>query len=116
MSKIKIRVFVENLAEKRRWETIAILQDEMLKYQEEDQTKVILNLKNYSLKRENDKINMYYLFQKGKETKGIIKIKEYEKNLDIKIKTTKLERKNKNIEIKYIIENEEFLYKIEEMK
>ena len=54
MSKIKIRVFVENLAEKRRWETIAILQDEMLKYQEEDQTKVILNLKNYSLKREND--------------------------------------------------------------
>ena len=105
MSKIKIRILIENGKEKRRWETTAIYQDKILKYQEEDKTKVILNLKDYSLTRENNEMKMSYLFQKNKETIGTIKIK-----------TIKLERKNNNIEIKYIVENEEFLYKIEEIK
>lgn len=116
MSKIKIRILIENGKEKRRWETTAIYQDKILKYQEEDKTKVILNLKDYSLTRENNEMKMSYLFQKNKETIGTIKIKEYYRSLDIKIKTIKLERKNNNIEIKYIVENEEFLYKIEEIK
>ena len=116
MAKMKIRVLIETSSIKQKITPTAIYQDEILKYQEEDKTKVILNLKNYSLTRENDKMKMYYLFQKDKETLGKIKIKEYDKNIDIKIKTKKLERKKNNIEIIYIIENEKFLYKIEEIK
>ena len=116
MSKIKINVLIDNSNEKRRWETTAIYQDETLKYQEEDKTKVILNLKDFTLTRENNKIKLYYIFQKDKETIGKIELKEYHKSLDVNIKTTKLERKNNNMEIRYIIENEKFLYRIEEIK
>lgn len=116
MSIIKIKVLVENKMIKQHLTTTAIFQESTIKYQEEDKTKVILNLKNSSLIRENDKLRMNYLFKKNKETKGNVFFKEYQKSIDIILKTTSIKKKNKNIEIRFTIENDEFLYRIEEIK
>ena len=115
MSKIKIRALVGSSLSKMQIETNAIYQEGILKYQEEDKTKVCFNMNCYSLTRENSQIKMYYTFKKGAETRGIIEIKEYNKKIFLKIATQKIKRKNNNIEISFKIENEEFLYKIEEI-
>lgn len=113
MPKLNIKVTVINDEEKQSFITNAIIQDEVLKYKERDNTTVIYDYKNNSLFRENNELRMEYSFNNGE---GNIFIKELNKKLNLDIKTNKLERKNNNIEIGYIMEDSSFLYKIEEIK
>lgn len=113
MPKLNIKITVINDEEKQSFITNAIIQDEVLKYKERDNTTVIYDYKNNSLFRENNELRMEYSFNSGK---GNILIKELNKELNVDIKIKKLERKNNDIEIEYIMENTNFLYKIEEIK
>ena len=113
MPRLNIKVTVINDEETQEFITNAIIQDEILKYKERDNTTVIYDYKNNSLFRENNELRMDYSFNSGK---GNIFIKGLNKKLNIKIKTKKIERKINIIEIEYVIENNNFLYKVEEIK
>ena len=56
---------------------------------------------------------MEYLFNEQEKTKGIIKIKELNQNLQVNIQTKKINQQNKNIEIEYQLEEESYKYKLE---
>lgn len=113
MPKLNIKVTVINDEDRQSFITNAIIQDEVLKYKERDNTTVIYDYKNNSLFRENNELRMEYSFN---NEKGNIFIKELNKELNIDIKTKKIERKNNDIEIEYVMEKTNFLYKIEEIK
>lgn len=82
-------------------------------YQEEDKTKVKINLKEMKLRRENKELWMEYTFEQKKTTIGIIKIKQINKEIMLKIKTKKISKKNKNIKIEYQLEDENYQYELE---
>ena len=96
--------------------TQAIISDNKIKYKEKDNTKVILDLNNKELIRENNELYMKYIFNEKKETDGIIDIKELNRKILLKIKTKKYRINNNIINIEFEIENDIFTYEIEEIK
>ena len=116
MPKFSINVTIKNEEEDNTISTKAILQDSLLKYKENQETVVIYNYDKNSLVRENNDLRMDYLFDVDRNTEGCIFIKEIGQKIKVKIKTKKLVRKNNNIEIHFVVEGKDFLYKIEEIK
>lgn len=112
---IKIKTVIDNKEIKKEEETKGIILDDILKYQEEDKTKVSFNYKKNELIRENNKIKMKYIFSKNKETKGKIYIKDIKKYIDIPIETKKITKNKYSIYIEYKIENNNYYYRIEEI-
>lgn len=114
MSKINIKVSIKNNEKEEQYETIAIIQDNILKYQEKDNTIVIFNYDENTLTRENNELLLKYRYSDISE--GTIYIKELDREIKVNIKTIKLERKENDIKINFMIENNIFLYEIEEIK
>ncbi len=112
MPKIRMKVGITNQNEKQTIQVSAIFQDDILKYKEND-TRVILDYTKHILIRENDNYKMIFHFN---DNQGTIITKENNISIDIPIKTNKIERKEKDIIIEYIIEEEKFLYQVEEEK
>ena len=110
MPKINIKVTIKSANETISRKCIGIYQDGILKYREDDKTKMVFNYNKNELKRETQELLMKFNFDKN-----ILKIryKELNMNLDYEIKTNKIKKEHKDIEIKYILENEEFIYRIE---
>ena len=115
MPKIKIRVLIKNSETESSLDTMAILEEDKIKYKEDKNTTVIWNYKDNTLLRETDQLRITYKFQEQKKTEGIIEIKEYNQNIKVEIHTKKLERKKNNIKLEFKIEQDEFLYCIEEL-
>ncbi|MBP5678589.1 MAG: hypothetical protein J6X28_02015 [Bacilli bacterium] len=115
MPKIHIKVTIKNEEEDTSYETQAILQEECLKYKENQETTVQYQYDHNILIRENKELKMEYTFNLLKPTQGTIQIKELGEAVKIPIKTKRLERNNHNIEICFMIEEKEFLYRIEEI-
>lgn len=113
MSKIKIKAEIINNGDSTSYETQAIIQDDILKYTEDKFTKVIYNLEDHTLLRENEKIKMFYSF---KTNKGLIEVKELGKVIDIDIKVHDIKRDKNNIKVHYEIDKDEFIYKVGEIK
>ena len=113
MPKIKIKADIRTKDDKTTTEATAIIQEDILKYQENDKTKVILNLEDKTLIRENDSIKMNFSFNTNK---GLIEVKEYNKIIDIDIKVKEIERKGNDIKIVYQIDQDEFIYQVGEVK
>ena len=98
MPKINIKVSISDNTNNDSYEIKSIIQDEIIKY------------------KENDNLRMEYVFNKENETEGTIFIKELNNNIKILINTNKLNRINNNIDIEYVIEDNIFNYRIEEIK
>ncbi len=113
MSKVNIRITIINDEENRQEEVRGILQDNTLKYKENDGTTVIYDYLKNSLSRENDELKMTYYFENNKKKTGTIFIKDIEKKIEIDIETKKIIKNKNNIEIKYKIEDNIFKYRIE---
>ena len=113
MSKVKIKV--SNIFEGKKdcYDTIAIQEEDKIKYKELNNTTVVFDQKKKSLYRENKDLQMKYSFIEEKETEGTIKIKELNKELSIMIHTKKVRIDNKKIEIIFTIEDNEFIYQVE---
>lgn len=114
MSKAKIKITIENSEINDTLEVSAIIQEEIIKYQEKDSTKVIYDYNRKKLVRENNQMKMTYYFDN--KTESNILVKEYDRYIKPIIKTDSIRRSTNNIEIKYSIENEKFTYRIEEVK
>ena len=113
MSKIKIKAKIINNGDTTSYETNAIIQDDILKYTEDNNTKVIYNLEDHTLLRENDQIKMFYSF---KTNKGLIEIKEIGHIVDLDIKVHEITRSKNNIKVHYEIDKDEFIYQVGELK
>lgn len=116
MPKLKIKVHITTNEEKTSYETIAIYCDRKLKYREPNSTLVIFNMEENTLERENKDLKMIYNFDKNKETRGCIKIKELNKEINLSINTEELNINKINIFIDFKVEENHFIYRIEEIK
>ena len=120
MPKINIKVSISDNTNNDSYEIKSIIQDEIIKYKEKDNTLVKYDLNKNILTRENDNLRMEYVFNKGNETEGTIFIKELNNNIKILINTNKLNRINNNtyeIELKGTFEecNEKFNIKYKDI-
>ena len=116
MSKINIKVTIKNKESDISYETKGILLNNELKYYEENNTKVVFNYDNNHLIRTNDELRMDFTFDLKKKTKGKIEIEELDKELEVEIKTKRIERQDNNILLDYSIDEDKFIYRIEVIK
>ena len=116
MSKESIKVTIKNSENNSSFKTNAIIQDNIIKYKEDNNTVVKFNYDTNELTRENSELRMNYLFSNENPTTGTIFIKDLNKELELEIKTKKIQRKNNDIEIEFLVEENDFLYKIEVIK
>ena len=116
MPKIKALITIKTDSQEENLETYCLLEDNILKYLENDKTKVFINYSKLEIIRENKKIRMELKFDIKKETLGKILIKEIKEEVIIPIKTTKINKNNKNLQLEYQIEDQRFFYQVEEIK
>lgn len=116
MSKINVSINIKNNEETKNIKVPAIIQENVLKYKEDNDTIARFNYQNNSLFRENHELRMEYQFNIKKATTGKIYIKDLKKDILVTIKTKQLERQENAIKIVFTIENNEFIYQIEVIK
>ena len=106
MPKIKVRIdTTENIVD-------YTIDSEVINYKEIDNTVVYYDLKNNILIRDNDDLHMIYDFN---NKKGTILIKEMDRELELSIENIDIERNKNNVRVNYTIENNDFLYELEEL-
>lgn len=106
MPKIKVRIDnTENIVD-------YTIDSEVINYKEIDNTVVYYDLKNNILIRDNDDLHMIYDFN---NKKGTILIKEMDRELELSIENIDIERNKNNVRVSYTIENNDFLYELEEL-
>jgi len=116
MPKKKIKVLLQNNEEDLKLEVNAIFMDNVLIYNESTTTKVKFYYNDNVLLRENNEIKMTYKFIKNSKSEGIIFLKDLQKTIVVDLYTTKIEKRANNITVNFLIENNKFLYRIEEIK
>ena len=112
---INIKVTIQNEEDLTEFNTQAILQDNLIKYKEDDSTMVIYDFQNNTLLRENSDLKMNYSFSVGKKSDGVIEIRDLKRQIPIEINTKSIEHNKNNLLVEFLIENKEFIYKIEEI-
>ncbi len=115
MSKIRIKVTLitpEKVLE-NEYNAIFHSDENTIVYQEKDKTITKINKDELRLRRENDKLLMEYEFKNNMNTIAKVFSKELSKLLELNIKTSEIINSDKNIEITYKLENEDYKYKIE---
>ena len=113
MPKINIRVSLKNPEFETEKELTGIYQDGVLKYIEEDGSKVTINYNNDTLKKDEKFYRLNFDFKK--ETLKV-KLKELDIETKTEIKTNKILKDNLNLTIEYEVEDDNFIYRIEELK
>lgn len=117
MSKVNIHTILKTQEKTYDYEVPAIFREDekiiLYKEQDEQRTTTSFNYKTKELIRENDSLKMHYIFNKNKNSRGIIFVKEFGRSFDLIIKTTKILRCENNIEIEFLVEGQPFNYKIE---
>lgn len=114
--KIKIKVKIKNKDQllKNTYNAIYIKEQECIKYQETDKTKVTLNKKDNILIRENNFMYMKYIFLNNNISIGDILLKDINKSVKVNIKTKKIIKNSNKFLVKYELldSNESFEYEI----
>lgn len=117
MSKINIHVVLKTQEKSYEYDVPAIFKEDekviIYKEQDEERTTTSFNYKTKELIRENSSLKMHYPFNKNKNSRGTIFIKEFGRSFDLIIKTTKISRQDNNIDIEFLVEGQPFNYKIE---
>lgn len=117
MPRIKIKTTIVNAADTYEYTIPALYKEDeniiIYKENDEQKTSVTFNYKTKELVRENASLIMNYPFNKNKNSQGTIHVKGMKRTFHVVIKTTKLIRHDKNIDIEYHIGKDKFIYKIE---
>lgn len=89
--------------------------DNTIKYVENDELKTIvkLDLKDYTLTRKNKNMRLRYHFDLNEVTKGELEVTGMNTKMFLNIETRRIERKENNVEIEFLVENDKFKYNIE---
>lgn len=116
MPKLDVLISVKSNDSNLEYKTTAILTEDIIKYKSEDNTTEIFDYTNNKLTRENSELRMDYVFDLNEETKGIVFVKELNRELEVNIKTNKIERNKNDIEIEFVVEDNTIKYHIEVIK
>ena len=106
----KARIYHCNDNEETDFKTNIEIDDKRIIYKEDDNTEVLYDIKNEQLLKENN--HMYLDINFKKEIMNIY-LKEEKKSIDLKLNLKKLEFKNNSLEIRYMIDNNLVIYKID---
>ena len=112
MSRKTYLISITSEGEKTTEKVKGLFKDNKITYYEKNKTKVDYNLNNHKLTRENNEMKLVYLFS-SKKTKGNIYIKEFNKKIEIDIKTISLEENINKISIDFYTGDKNILYVIE---
>ena len=115
MAKKDVIITVKSQEENSSYKIKSIIEDDIIKYKEKNNTLVKFDYNKNTLVRENDELRMDYVFRRNEKTEGTIRVKDLNKIIKIPIETKTLKRKNNNIEIEFLVSEDLFLYKIEEV-
>lgn len=116
MPKTNLEVNLKSKDENTKYEIIGNLNKEkrIITYFEptKEKTKVEYFYNENKLLRNNDLLEMTYYFDLKNKTQGIINVKDLNKKVYVEIKTKELIIKDYNVIIKFLVENQEFIYNI----
>lgn len=120
MQRYKVLITINSDNDKKSFTQIINYDEEKqyLYYVENDPEKTV-NIYDYKkniLKRDNSKIYLELNFINKKITNNKLQLKDLNNYLDIDIFTESIEVIDKNITIKYLLNNEKYLYKLEIME
>ena len=110
---IKVTLITPETTDEKTYNAIYHPEENSIIYKEEDKTTTKVSLNEKRLRRENEELLMEYLFSEEKNTKGIVTVKSLNKTLELNLKAKKINRVDKNVEINYVLENDEYKYKLE---
>ena len=120
MQRYKVLITINSDNDKKSFTQIINYDEEKqyLYYVENDPEKTvnIYDYKKNTLKRDNSKIYLELNFINKKITNNKLQLKDLNNYLDIDIFTESIEVIDKNITIKYLLNNENYLYKLEIME
>ena len=120
MQRYKVLITINSDNDKKSFTQIINYDEEKqyLYYVENDPEKTvnIYDYKKNTLKRDNTKIYLELNFINKKITNNKLQLKDLNNYLDIDIFTESIEVLDKNITIKYLLNNEKYLYKLEIME
>lgn len=117
MSKINIHTVLTTAENVYEYDVPAIYKEDekviIYKEKDEENTTTTYNYGTRELIRENASLIMHYPFNKAKNSRGTIYVKELERTFDLLITTKDILRRDPNVEISFLVEGQEFNYKIE---
>ena len=117
MSRVSIHTVLNTQEKTYEYNVPAILREDedIILYKEDDEQKTTTsyNYKTKELIRENDSLLMKYPFNKSKNSRGTILVKELGRTFDLIIETKNIIREKNNVEIDFLVEQQPFNYKIE---
>ncbi len=113
MEKVTIKVKLSSTEEIFEVEAKAELDSDILKYYEDEFTKVEVDFKNNILRRSNNQIKMEFVFDTTNITDNIMFINDIKDELYFKIKTNSIEKNDKYYKVNYeILDNDTFTYEV----
>lgn len=116
MPKVKIRVTITSSEVTTSSELNALKTENTISYIDNEKTMTSYNFLKNTFTRENAELKMQYHFLENKITTGKIILKELKKNIEIPLQTISIIKNANFYQITYIIDHEEFIYKIEVIK
>ena len=118
MPRMRVKVTTVSNGQENNYEINALLKKDKLIYNEPDpkKTKVIFDYANNLLIRKNKDLEMVYEFDLAKETIGSIEVKSIKRYLNLNIATQKYDVLENNLDLIFLVENEEIRYKLEVIK
>ena len=118
MPRMRVKVTTVSNGQENNYEINALLKKDKIIYNEPDpkKTKVIFDYANNLLIRKNKDLEMVYEFDLAKETIGSIEVKSINRYLNLNIATQKYDVLENNLDLIFLVENEEIRYKLEVIK
>ncbi len=118
MPRMRVKVTTVSNGQENNYEINALLKKDKIIYNEPDskKTKVIFDYANNLLIRKNKDLEMVYEFDLAKETIGSIEVKSIKRYLNLNIATQKYDVLENNLDLIFLVENEEIRYKLEVIK
>lgn len=118
MPRMRVKVTTVSNGQENNYEINALLKKDKIIYNEPDpkKTKVIFDYANNLLIRKNKDLEMIYEFDLAKETIGSIEVKSIKRYLNLNIATQKYDVLENNLDLIFLVENEEIRYKLEVIK
>ena len=108
----KVKAIIQTNETKIQENSLGSFVNGIISYQENDNTYAYLDINNNQLIRENEQMLMKYTFNENRRSKGIVTIKDLNKELELDIETINLNKKDNYYYVEYKIEEDKFIYEL----
>ena len=113
----RVRVTLNSNGKTTEYETKCIFdeKEDTIRYVENDELNTIvkLDLKDYTLTRKNKNMKLRYHFDINEVTLGELEVTGMNTKMFLNVETRYIERKENMIRIEFLVEKEKFIYNLE---